>query len=279
ASTDLVVSHVACGERQVRHRRVAYPGAGLRGSGAFAQTRWPPGVRAGSIRGAGLRSEVDVDWSWRQRGNRRAASVAALALVSLAGCAQGSGGTVAASGGHNSAPRPGTAIALPFNLFDVSTVPNKRQAWALAGPHGGPFGFGNYLLHLGGQNWAKVATFARVVHLKGVSAVAAGAAWVWGDEDWPTLRPFLALVSGGVVRRVRAGLLSRVYVSAMASDGAADTWLAGVARDQKGHFRDVVARWDGTSWHQIPAPPGAPTVWPLTTSRPSHPWAVVSPGF
>jgi len=102
---------------------------------------------------------------------------------------------------------------------------------------------------------------------------------VWGDEDWPTLRPFLALVSGGVVRRVRAGLLSRVYVSAMASDGAADTWLAGVARDQKGHFREVVARWDGTSWHQIPAPAGARTVWSLSTSGPSDAWAVVSPGF
>ena len=112
---------------------------------------------------------------------------------------------------------------------------------------------------LGHPLWATAVRFGPDIHLGGVSAVSASAALVWGeqgrDDDWTSYRPFLALVSGGGVHRVRAAFLNGVDVSAMASDGTAEAWLAGGARDRKGHFPgQVMARWDGTSWHEVPVP-------------------------
>jgi hypothetical protein len=173
---------------------------------------------------------------------------------------------------------------MPFNLIAVSAVPGTRQAWVLAGRYGDSFGTGNYLLHFSGLNWTKVATFGREIHLAGVSAVSPSAAWVWGeqgrDSNWATFRPFLALVSGGVIRHLGRGLLSGVYVHTMASDGAANTWLAGGTRGRHGHFvRELVAQWNGSVWHEIPVPAGARAVLGLSTSGPSDAWAVASKGF
>jgi hypothetical protein len=225
-----------------------------------------------------------VGWSSRGLHARLGACVAVLALLAGTGCGSGTPGTAAAGGGCTTAPQAHAGSPLPFSLIDVSAVPGTRQAWALAGRYGDSFGAGNYLLHFSGLNWTKVASFGRDVHLKRVSAVSPSAAWVWGDEgrgtDWPTFRPFLALVSGGVVSRVRTGLLSGAGASAMASDGAADTWLAGDVRDVRGRFlRPLVARWDGKSWHEVPMPAGARTIFWLSTSGPSDAWAVVSKGF
>jgi hypothetical protein len=221
-----------------------------------------------------------VGWSRRERGARSGAWVAVLALLGTAGCGPGSPGAAGSASGCGSAPRATAARPLPFSLIDVSAVPGARQAWVLAGRYSDSFAAGNYLLHFSGRNWAKVATFRRGVHLKGVSAVSGSAAWVWGDEGrgdyWPSFRPYLALVSGGVVRPVRAAWLSGVYVTAMAGGGA-DTWLGGAARDRHGRFLGpVIARWHGTSWYQVPVPTDARAVWSLSTAGPSDIWAVAS---
>ena len=225
-----------------------------------------------------------MGWSRRERGARSGACVAVLALLWAAGCAPVSPGAAGHASGCGSAPRTTAVSPLPFNLIDVSAVPGTRQAWALGGRYSVSFAAGNYLLHFSGRHWTKVATFRRGVHLKGVSAVSGSAAWVWGDEGhgdyWPSFRQYLALVSGGVVRPVRAALLSGVYVSAMAGDGAADTWLGGAASDRHNRFLGPVAAWwNGTAWHRIPVPPGARAIQSLSTSGPSDIWAVASKGF
>ncbi len=222
-------------------------------------------------------------WSGR-RGTRWRACMAIVAVLAAAGCASSPRPDPARGmgvrAGCMTAPRPG-ASPLPMSLLDASAVPGTRRAWVLAGRYGDPFESGNYLLRFSGANWTKAATFAPDIHLAGVSAISASAAWVWGDEgrgdNWPTFRPFLAEVSGGVVRQMRTALLSGVYVSSMATDGASGTWLAGGARDRHDRFRgEVVARWDGSAWHQVPVPAGAGAVWSLSTSGPSDTWAAVS---
>lgn len=229
-----------------------------------------------------------MGWSGRRRCARSGSSAAAFMLLAAGGCAPGSQGAhPAPSVGCGSVPRTTAVSPLPLSLIDVSAVPATRQAWALAGRSPGRFTApnpGNYLLHFSGLSWTKVITFGHDVHLKGVSAVSASAAWVWGDEgrgeDWPSYRPFLALVSGGVIRQVHAGLPSGAGVSAMASDGAADTWLAGDVRNQNGRFqRPLIARSDGRSWHEVPVPADARAISVLSVLGPSDAWAVVTRGF
>ena len=221
--------------------------------------RWTAGctVLFGSIGARSRRSEVNVGWSGCGRRIRWGACTAVFMLLAAAGCAPSTAGAQPVPGAAcGSAPGPSAGSALPFGLIDVSAVPATRQAWALAGRPAGRFTAperGNYLLHFSGLNWTKVITFRRDIELKGVSAVSATAAWVWGDqgrgEYWPSYRPYLALVSGGAVRPMRAALLSGVYVASIASDGTADTWLAGGARDLQGRFR---GRW----WRGGMAPRG-----------------------
>lgn len=225
-----------------------------------------------------------MDWPRRSRSSRWAACCAALALLGAAGCAAGSPGEIGPGGrgaGCEFAPGP-AAGPLPFDLVDVSAVQGTRQAWVLAGRPGDPAGLGNYLLHLSGRTWTTVATFGRNIHLKGVSAVSGNAAWVWGHEGGgdggSTSSPFLALVSGGVITRPLAGLPGGVRVSLMASDGTTDTWLDGGVLGQYDQPVPVEARWDGASWHEVPAPPGAAT-FSLSISGPSDVWAAVSRGF
>jgi hypothetical protein len=238
-----------------------------------------------------------VDWSRWPRGSRLGVCVATLALLAAAGCAPergpdhggrqpqrspGAAGPGGPGAGCNFAPAA-VGGPLPVNLVDVSAVRGRRQAWAVAGRPDDPFGAGNYLLHVSGRTWTTAATFGRDIHLTGVSAVSGNAAWVWGSEGhdsaWNSFRPFLALVSGGVITRPLTGLPRGVGASVMASDGAADTWLVGGVRGRHGQPLAVVARWDGRSWHEVPAPPGAGAAFSLSLSEPSDVWASVSSGF
>jgi hypothetical protein len=200
-----------------------------------------------------------MGWAGRGRGALWVACLAGLALPGAAGCAPGSSGTVAA---RVCSSAPGTAAAggLPPQLMSVSAAPGTRQAWALGQFVMPARGLVFYLVHFSGLYWAKAVTFAPEFQLDGVSAVSGNVAWLWGSDQpagLASLRPLLALVSGGVVRQVHQAFLKNVYIWGLASDGAADAWLVGGARDRHGRFEGVVAaRWDGTSWHQVPAPAG-----------------------
>jgi hypothetical protein len=166
--------------------------------------------------------------------------------------------------------------SLPPRLLAVSAVPGTRQAWALGERFASP-DFIGYLVHVSGLNWATDVTFRPDIHLEGVSAVSGSSTWVWGYEQpgssWTSERPYLALVSGGVVRQEQPALLKDVYVGVMASDGSSDTFLVGGARDARGRSRGLVAaRWDGTSWHRIPAPEAAGAITSLSISGSSDVW-------
>lgn len=120
-----------------------------------------------------------MDWSRRGRVSRLGTCVTVLGLLASAmgGCTSGSPGSAGPDAGCGSAP--GTASGpLPFNLIDVSGVPGTHQAWVLAGQYSDPLQAGNYLLHVSGSNWAMSAKFGPDIHLAGVSAVSASAAWV-----------------------------------------------------------------------------------------------------
>src|SRR6266568_2586545 len=84
---------------------------------------------------------------------------------------------------------------------------------------------------------------------------------------WTSAPELGALVSGGVVRPVRAPFLARMLISDVATAGADDAWLAaGGGLDRSGRFRRLVAaRWDGTSWHQVPLPAGVRALYSLST--------------
>jgi len=233
-----------------------------------------------------------MGWSAWSRGTRWACCLTAAALLGVVGCAPGPLHPAVARVACGSAPAAATVPlpappgggALPVSLVDASAVPGTRQAWVIAGRYGDPFESGSYLLHVTGRSWTEAAAFGRDVHLNGVAAASATAAWVWGDQghgdDWNTFRPYLALVSGGAVCPVRAGLLSTTTVTAMAGDGSGGVWLAGRVHERHGpHLRALVARWNGTSWHQVPAPPGVRAVWSMSASGSSDAWAVVSEGY
>ncbi len=220
----------------------------------------------------------DLGWSRRGRRALRGACLAVLALLGGAGCASGSGGVIAAGGACGPAPGTAAVSALPPRLEAVSAAPGTRQAWAVgerfvaAGPNV------DYLLHFSGLTWSTAVTFRPGIALNGVSAASGSAAWVWGydvpGKSIASERPFQALVSGGAVHQVRTASLSSVDVWAMASDGAADTWLTGGARDQRGRFIGAVAaRWNGTSWQREPAPARLSQATSLSTSGPSDTWA------
>jgi hypothetical protein len=173
---------------------------------------------------------------------------------------------------------------LPFNLIDVSTVPATQQAWVIAGRRADSFGEGNFLLHFDDLNWTKVATFGKDIHLDGVAALSASKAWVWGDqgrgEQWNTFRPYLALVSGGVVRHVHTGLPAGVRAWTIGRSGDADAFLAGGISGQNGHRpRNVMALWNGKSWSMVPASPHEGVIRDLSMAGPSDVWAVVTSGF
>jgi hypothetical protein len=149
----------------------------------------------------------------------------------------------------------------------------------VAGRRPAPF----LLLRLSGLNWTKTDVLRRVGVLSsdfikpGVSAISGRAAWVWG---WPTgASSFLMDVSGGVIRPVHPAWLRRVIITAVASDGPADTWVAGNVGRQV-----VTAHWNGRSWTWVPVPRAEATaggygVTSLSASGPSNIWAaILDPG-
>jgi hypothetical protein len=149
-------------------------------------------------------------------------------------------------------------------------VKGTRQAWAVGDLLATPGGLHRgYLLRLRGLDWVKVASFRPWVHLDGVSAMSASSAWVWGTG-------YLALVSGGVVRRLQAPWLKGLYIMAVVSDGAADTWLVGNLKSWP-----LAEHWDGRSWHRIALPAGASfalgSPMSLSTDGSASAWMVLDP--
>ena len=228
-------------------------------------------------------SEGGVRWSGRVRGCWLGCCAAAAAVLGIVGCGSPAE-TAAASASCTTPPQIGPGRPLPYNLVAVSAARGTRQAWVIAGRYDDPFGEGNFLLHLSGLSWTKVATFGPDIHLDGVAALSATKAWVWGKqghaEQWNTYRPYLALVSHGVVRQIRAGLPAGISVGLIASNGATDAFLAGVAAGQGGRRgRAVTAVWNGTSWSAVPAPEDAGAILGLSVAGRSDVWAVLSKGF
>ncbi len=221
----------------------------------------------------------------RGRFGRWQAGLAAFALLTGTGCAAAAPGVAIAtnSGSCGSAPSTTALAPLPPQLLGVSAVPGTRQAWALGRRFTGHEVIG-FLVHFSGLNWAKAVTFQPDIHLEGLSAVSGSSAWVWGFQQpgssWTSERPYLALVSGGVVRQQQLTWLHDVYVyvGVMASDGSSDTFLVGGARKANGRSAGlVVALWDGTSWHKIPDPSAAGLLTSLSTSGPSDAWLPTLP--
>jgi hypothetical protein len=222
----------------------------------------------------------------RGRGIRVAVGLSVLAAAG-AGCAMTGPGGAAGSLGCGVASTWHLAAAVSGSGASVSAVPGSAQAWALVEPHivggaeAGPF----VLLHLSGLNWAKAATLRRAGPLGGdflnlsVTAISGRAAWVWG---WNPARAgsFLALASGGTVRPVHLPWLRTVVRIVVASDGPADTWVAGSGPGSTVEF----AHWNGRSWRLSRAPGTegggeGPEVTSLSTSGPENAWAaILDPG-
>jgi hypothetical protein len=214
----------------------------------------------------------------RGPGIRVAVGVSVLVLVAGTGCATGPGGA-SGSLGCGVAPAWHLAAAVPGGGASVSAVPGSAQAWALVAPPivggaaAGPF----VLLHLSGMNWTKAATLPGAGPLGSnsfnlnVTAISGRAAWVWG---WNPARSgsILALASGGTVRPVRLPWLRTVIRIVVASDGPADTWVAGSTRTGV-----EFAHWDGRSWRLSRAPglEADAEVTSLSTSGPKSAWAAV----
>src|SRR5215470_3902945 len=182
--------------------------------------------------------------------SRTGAVLLVLALLSgISSACAGGAGVPSARRDRPPPPAAGTppglaAVGFPFTSFDggeaISAVPGTRQAWALGGSYRNPDTGVNSLLHVSGLSWTKAATFGPLVQLAGVSAVSGSAAWVWGQTNpnphgLPhTVTPYLALVSGGVIRQMRVPSRWRyVFPLAVASHGTADAWLSGWARDKR----------------------------------------------
>jgi hypothetical protein len=218
-----------------------------------------------------------------QRFGRWQAGLAVFALLTGTGCAAAAPGVAIATnnGSCGSAPSATALAPLPAQLLAVSAVPGTRQAWALGRRFAGHEVIG-FLVRFSGLNWASAVTFQPDIHLQGLSAVSGRSAWVWGyaqtGSSFTSLRPYVALVSGGVIRQEHAAFLSDVYLGVMASHGIADTFLVGGARNASGRQTGLVAaRWDGTSWHKIPAPSAAGLVASFSTSGPSDAWLPTLP--
>jgi hypothetical protein len=206
--------------------------------------------------------------------HRALAVVSSLMVLAGAGCAtrvpagQSGGCGAAPAGAPAGAPGAASDGALPSGIIAISAVPGTRRAWAVGDRLDPELHHHGYLLRFSGADWFKVATFRPWVHLEGVSAISGRSAWVWGSGG------YLALVSGGVARRLRAPWMKGLYIMDMASDGTASTWLAGGMPGGA-----LVARWDGRSWHRTALPAGSSVGWPpqgsLSTDGPASAWMVV----
>lgn len=64
-----------------------------------------------------------------------------------------------------------------------------------------------------------------------------------------------------------------VWPLVVASHGTADTWLSGWARDRLRSQGAVLARWDGTAWHQVPEPTATIVPGLLSTVGSANTWA------
>jgi hypothetical protein len=203
--------------------------------------------------------------------------VSSFMVLAGAGCATKtalgpSRGCGAASAGvPTGAPvgTPGTANdgALPGGVLAISAVPGTRTAWAVGDRVDPELHHHGYLLRFSGAGWVKAAAFRPWVHLAGVSALSGSSAWVWAPD-------YLALVSGGIVRRLQAPWMKSLYIADVASDGTANTWVAG--RTLAG---TLVMHWDGRSWRRTALPAGSSIGPPLHTSMstdgPASAWMVV----
>ena len=138
-------------------------------------------------------------------------------------------------------------------LFALATL-GQQDVWAV-----GTQGTHATIMHWDGRSWRHAALPALGSSTSVLSAVAATGlhdVWAVGHAD---LVPLILHWDGTRWARVAAapvGGYSAVF-SALAVGGPADVWVLGsAAPTRNGTPHTIAERWDGTTWHAAPAPPG-----------------------
>jgi len=174
-------------------------------------------------------------------------------------------------------------------LYGV-TATSATSAWAVGVAHS-PTATSTLILHWNGKAWKRVASpspGAQGSTLYGVSASSPTNAWAVGytavyAEGWKTLiehwngKTWRQVPSPDPVT-VSSSKLTWNILQSVSAVSAGSAWAAGYSEEALKGSKDLILRWTGKAWKQVPSPnPFCATCDSLfgVTARPAgHAWAV-----